>query len=113
MFHLMQIPIQNGVHFLFHTLQSLLGEVASCAPTGIKIKMLLTKIRQHIRCFLTVKIEKDNQKHHSREKSNDQVQVAESIWASKELLEVIESVPYCEQFIHCFEEMMPRGLGGS
>lgn len=58
-------------------------------------------------------IERDNQKHHSREKSNDQTQVAEPIWAGKELLEVIESVTYFEQFIHCFEEKMPRGLGGS
>nr|POE84560.1 hypothetical protein CFP56_71404 [Quercus suber] len=109
----MQIPIRKGVRFLFHTSQGLLGEVASCAPIGIKIKLLLTKIRGLIRCFLTVEIKRYNQKHHSREKSNDQTQVAESIWASKELLEVIESVPYCEQFIHCFEEMMPRGLGGS
>ena len=89
MFHLMQIPIQKGVRFLFHTLQSLLGEVASCAPIGIKIKLLLTKIRGHIRCFQTVEIERDNQKHHSREKSNDQAQVADSIWASKELLDIL------------------------
>ncbi|KAK7816770.1 hypothetical protein CFP56_043697 [Quercus suber] len=47
----------------------------------------------------------------SEERSNDQAVVAESIWASKESLELIEAMPYCEQFIHSFEELMPRGLG--
>ena len=47
----------------------------------------------------------------TEERSNEQAVVAESIWASKELLELIEAVPYCEQFFHSFEELMPRGLG--
>ena len=64
---------------------------------------------------MDVEIEKENPKPHSKvqvteERSNDQAVVAESIWASK-LLELIEAVPYCEQFIHSFEELMPRGLG--
>ena len=63
-----------------------------------------------------VEIEKESPKHHSKvqvteERCNDQAVVAESIWASKELLELIEAMPYCEQFIHSFEELMPRGLG--
>lgn len=36
---------------------------------------------------------------------------AEHTWASKELLEVIEAMPYHELFIHSLEELMPRGLG--
>ena len=65
---------------------------------------------------MDVEIEKENPKPHSKvqvteERSNDQAVVAESIWASKELLELIEAVPYCEQFIHSFVELMPRGLG--
>ena len=65
---------------------------------------------------MDVEIEKENPKPHSKvqvteERSNDQAVVAESIWASKELLELIEAVPYCEQFIHSFEELMSRGIG--
>lgn len=36
---------------------------------------------------------------------------AEHTWASMELLEVIEAMPYHELFIHSLEELMPRGLG--
>ena len=66
--------------------------------------------------FPSVKIEKENPKHHSKvqvteERSKDQAVVAESIWASKELLELIEAMPYCEQFFHSFEELTPRGFG--
>ena len=43
-------------------------------------------------------------------KGNDQV-IAGHIWARKELLEVIEAMPYHELFIHSLEELMPRGLG--
>ena len=53
MFHLMQILVRKVIRFLFRILRSLLGELASCAPIGIKIKLLLTKIRGQIRCFLT------------------------------------------------------------
>ena len=47
----------------------------------------------------------------TEERSNEQAVVAESIWASKELLELIEAMPYCEQFFHSFEELTPRGFG--
>ena len=53
--------------------------------------------------FPSVEIEKENPKHHRKV----QAVVAESIWASK----LLEAVPYCERFIHSFEELMPRGLG--
>ena len=43
-------------------------------------------------------------------RSSDPV-TAEHIWASKELLEVIEAMPHHELFIHSSEELMPRGLG--
>ena len=52
MFHLMQILVRKVIRFLFRILRSLLGELASCAPIGIKIKLLLTKIRGQVRCFL-------------------------------------------------------------
>uniref|UniRef100_A0A7N2KUK3 Uncharacterized protein n=1 Tax=Quercus lobata TaxID=97700 RepID=A0A7N2KUK3_QUELO len=53
------------------------------------------------------------EEHHNRIgelRSNGQV-TAEHTWASKELLEVIEAMPYHELFIHSLEELMPRGLG--
>ncbi|KAK7861188.1 adenylosuccinate synthetase [Quercus suber] len=53
------------------------------------------------------------EEHHDiigRLRSNDQV-TAEHTWASKELLEVIETMPYHELFIHSLEELMARGLG--
>ena len=34
---------------------------------------------------------------------------AQRDWISPELLEVIESVPYHEHFIHTYEEALPRG----
>ena len=37
--------------------------------------------------------------------SGDQVVTAESGWASKELMDLIEAVPYYDQFIRSFEEM--------
>ena len=43
------------------------------------------------------------------EGSSDQAIKAETEWASKELMDLIEAVPYHEQFIHSFEEAMPRG----
>lgn len=43
--------------------------------------------------------------------SGDQVVTAESGWASKELMDLIEALPYYDQFIRSFEEMMPLGLG--
>ena len=33
---------------------------------------------------------------------------SEPTWASTDLLEVIEEVPYHELFIHNFEELVPR-----
>ena len=53
------------------------------------------------------------EEHHNRIgelKGNDQV-IAEHIWARKELLKVIEAMPYHDLFIHSLEELMPRGLG--
>lgn len=59
----------------------------------------------------SVEIEKENPNHRNKvqvtkERSNDQVVVAKSIWASKELLELIEAMPYCEQFIVSFEQLV-------
>ena len=42
-------------------------------------------------------------------RSSDQAIKSETEWASKELMDLIEAVPYHEQFIHSFEEAMPRG----
>lgn len=45
--------------------------------------------------------------------SNDQVTEAtrtEHMWASNELLDITEAIPYHELFIHSFEELLPRGL---
>lgn len=42
--------------------------------------------------------------------SGDQVVTAESGWASKELMDLIEAVPYYDQFISSFEEMIALGL---
>ena len=54
---------------------------------------------------------KDKNKHRSRvEKvSTDQATKTQSDWASAELLDLIEVVPYHEHFSHTFEEAMPRG----
>ena len=53
----------------------------------------------------------DKNKHRSRveEVSTDQATKTQSDWASAELLDLIETVPYHEHFIHTFEEAMPRG----
>ena len=40
---------------------------------------------------------------------NDKAIRAETEWANKELMDLIEAVPYQEQFNHSFEEAMPRG----
>ena len=83
------------------------------------------------RCHSRVAIDTASTRHHSRVntvgaghlnkleeqhnrirklRSSDPV-TAEHIWASKELLEVIEAMPHHELFIHSSEELMPRGLG--
>lgn len=45
----------------------------------------------------------------SKKECCDQATETQSDWASAELLDLIEAVPYHEQFIHTFEEAIPRG----
>ena len=53
----------------------------------------------------------DNSKHRNRiEKvSTNQATNTQTDWASAELLDLIEAVPYREHFIDTSEEAMPRG----
>ena len=66
-----------------------------------------------LECFVESKKEcnQDKSKHKNRieEECCDQATKTQSDWASAELLDLIEAVPYHEQFIHTFEEAMPRG----
>ena len=54
----------------------------------------------------------DKSKHKTRvgDQCSDQATKTQSDWASAQLLDLIEAVPYHEQFIHTFEEALPRGL---
>ena len=53
----------------------------------------------------------DKSKYKTRvgDQCSDQTTKTLSDWASAELLDLIEAVPYHEQFIHTFEEALPRG----
>ena len=50
-------------------------------------------------------------KHHYKTEgiSTDQAAKTQDNWASAELLDMREAVPYHEYFIHIIEEAMPRG----
>ena len=54
----------------------------------------------------------DKSKYKTRvgDQCSDQTTKTLSDWASAELLDLIEAVPYHEQFIHTFEEALSRGL---
>ena len=70
---------------------------------------------QNVTEFLTVKSkEKCTQvisKYKTRDAEQGSTQGTETQrnWISPELLEVIESVPYHEHFIHTYEGALPRG----